>query len=289
MKNNPNTDSSRESHDSTPFHRIPQGFKPRRRLGQHFLIDRRKLQRLVDCAEIGAEESILEVGAGTGNLTEILQRHSSHVIAIEKDSLLVEYLKRRFKGKPGVKIIEGDVLKIELPQFDKVVSSPPYGISSRLLFTLLEKRFKSATLVFQKEFAERLVAKAGTRDYGRLTVMLQSRATADLLEFVPRTAFQPSPKVDSFIVQIRKKNDTDNENTKTFHQVVRAMFSQRRRIASTVLRHWLERNGISATETIINSLDIPAKRVFELTIDDFKNISRNLQQHNTVELTPTGG
>ncbi len=263
---------------------IPDGIRPRRRLGQHFLIDRQKLQRLVDLAEIHGEETILEVGAGTGNLTDVLQRYASQVIAIEKDLQLVEYLRRRFQGKQGVKIVQGDVLRIELPRFDKVVSSPPYSISSRLLFTLLEKEFRSATLMFQKEFAERLVAEAGTREYGRLTIMLQRRANAELFDFVPRTAFRPMPKVDSFIVQIRAKNQTSGEYTGIFDKIVRVLFSQRRRVASTVLRHWLEKSGISAAEIPINSLNIPAKRVFQLTVEDIEKICRGLQQHR-VELT----
>ncbi len=246
------------------------------------MIDRQKLQRLVDLAEINGKETILEVGAGTGNLTDVLQTYASQVIAIEKDLHLVEYLRRRFQGKQGVKIVHGDVLRMELPHFDKIVSSPPYSISSRLLFNLLEKKFKSATLMFQKEFAERLVAEAGTREYGRLTIMLQRKANAELFDFIPRTAFRPIPKVDSFIVQIRAKNKTEEERTEIFDEVVRILFSQRRRKASTVLRHWLEKSGMFPTEIPIDSLNIPAKRVFELTAEDIEIICRKLQQ-NRVE------
>ena len=112
--------------------------------------------------------------------------------------------------------------------------------------------------------------------------MLQRRANAELFDFVPRTAFRPIPKVDSFIVQIRAKNKTEEERTGIFDDVVRILFSQRRRKASTVLRHWLEKSGMFPAKIPIDSLNIPAKRVFELTAEDIEIICRNLQQ-NRVE------
>ena len=139
------------------------------------------------------------------------------------------------RDEKGLLVVQGDILRVDLPSFDKVVSSPPYTISSGLLFFLLARKFRSATMTFQKEFAERLVAKPGTRDYGRLTVMLQHAASAQLFDFVPRTAFRPVPKVDSFMVQIVPKKQRPDMNRELFSRMVKALFSQRRRIAGTVI------------------------------------------------------
>ncbi|MFH0848329.1 MAG: 16S rRNA (adenine(1518)-N(6)/adenine(1519)-N(6))-dimethyltransferase RsmA [archaeon] len=278
MSNNQSTGSSQELHRSETARAEFKRFKPRRKLGQNFLVDRRQLQRLVDLAEVDQRDIVLEVGAGTGNLTEILQRSAGKVIAVEKDQMLVEHLNKKFEGKSNLQIIGGDVLRIDLPPFDKVVSSPPYNISSALIFTLMQRKFKVASMILQKEFAQRLVAEVGTREYGRLTIMLQHRATAELLDFVPRTSFRPIPKIDSFMVRIVPR-DIIRGKEDLFENLVRILFSQRRRLAESVLRRWLEDEGVSGAREIAGSSGIHSKRVFELTTEEIERISESLRNH----------
>ena len=131
-----------------------------RRKGQNFLVDRDVLSRIADYAELNPTDRILEIGAGTGNLTEVLSRRAGRVYAVEVDSGLAAGLKGRFAN---VVVISGDALKVELPDYNKVVSNLPYQISSKITYRLLSKPFDLAVLMYQKEFAKRLIACAGDR------------------------------------------------------------------------------------------------------------------------------
>jgi len=151
---------------------------PLKRFGQHFLIDKKVRENLVQLAGLTPQDTVLEVGPGLGFLTAALVTKASRLIAVEKDRTLAGYLTTKFASNTNLTVTEGDVLKIELPDFTKVVSSPPYNISSKLILLLLNSRFKRAVLLLQQEFVGRLMAPSGTREYGRLTVMFQSRAQA---------------------------------------------------------------------------------------------------------------
>jgi 16S rRNA (adenine1518-N6/adenine1519-N6)-dimethyltransferase len=162
------------------------GVFPKKRLGQHFTVDMDLLQRLVSHASLTSDDIVLEVGAGLGFLTQLLSRECKKVIAVEVDPTLVKILREQLHKLKNVDLVEGDILEVSLPTFTKVVSAPPYSISSPLLFRLLECDFDLAVLILQKEFAERLAASVGTKDYGRLTVNIYFRADVELLDSVPR-------------------------------------------------------------------------------------------------------
>jgi len=247
-----------------------------RRYGQNFLTDDTILQRIVDHAALRKDETILEVGAGTGNLTAVIRRHTNKAIAVENDHRLVGILRKRFQGDDNVEIIEGDILKVALPAFDKVVANPPYNISSKLIFLLLEKKFSSMTMVLQKEFASRLVAEAGSADYGRLTVAVNHKANVELLDFVPRTAFRPIPEVDSQIVRIVPKARIVPVNEVFLHQMMRYLFSQRRRTLRGVLRRATETIAKESLGKIIEPKDLLERRVFQLTTSEFEHLSNLL-------------
>jgi len=144
---------------------------PKKRLGQNFMIEEDLLRLMISGASLNKNDVVLEIGAGLGFLTRLLSQECKQVIAVEVDPRLMRILRTELQDLENVKLIRGDVLKVPIPSFSKVVSNPPFYISSPILFWLLDKKFERATVTFQKEFAERLVASAGTREYGRLTVM----------------------------------------------------------------------------------------------------------------------
>ena len=201
---------------------------PRKRLGQNFLVDDSTLRRMVSYASLSKEDIVLEIGAGLGFLTQQLAEKAKQVIAVEIDPRLVELLENRLSSYGNVSVLQGDILKLVVPCFDKVVSTPPYSISSPLLFWLLEKGFGQGVLTFQEEFARRLAAPVASEDYGRLTVTTYYRAEVELLDFVPRESFWPPPKVDSMIVRLRPREPPFFvEDEEVFLEIVRAIFTQR--------------------------------------------------------------
>lgn len=191
------------------------------RLGQHFMIDAKFLKRVVEAAGLRKSDEVLEVGAGEGALTRLLAERCS-VISIERDKKLVA----RFKElHPDLPIIEGDALKVEWPEFDKCVSNLPYSISKRFLLKLLQQDFQLAVLVLQEEFAQKLVAEPGGKDYGVVSVCAQLCCDVELLDRVPRNAFKPQPKVDSRIVRLRRRQRLD----RGFLRFVTKLFQSRNR------------------------------------------------------------
>lgn len=231
---------------------------------------------MVDHAALMRGETILEVGAGTGNLTAVIQRHTTKVMAIEKDHRLATLLRQRFRHNNNVEVIEGDILKIPLPTFDKVVASPPYNISSKLIFLLLERSTKPMTMILQKEFAQRLVADPGSANYGRLTVAVRHKADTELLDFVPRTAFRPIPRVDSFVIRIVPKTQIAVVNECFLNQMLLRLFSQRRRTLKGVLRHAMDTSTNEALEDLVEPTDLLKKRIFQLTTPEFESLANCL-------------
>jgi dimethyladenosine transferase len=207
---------------------------------QHFLMDEHVLRRMADYAEIRKGEKILEIGAGTGNLTSFLVAKGGKVYAIEKDRDLFKMLEDEFSSS-NCEIICGDALKMDLPDFDRVVSNLPYSISSGMTFKILEHNFSMGILTYQLEFARRLLGAVGSRDYGRLTIGVSYRATVEFLEKVSKGAFYPVPKVDSAIVRMVPGEPTfhftGEANEKFFFKFVNAVFTQRRKKLKNAMRN----------------------------------------------------
>jgi 16S rRNA (adenine1518-N6/adenine1519-N6)-dimethyltransferase len=203
-----------------------------RRKGQNFLIDPQILSRIADFARLDASDRVLEIGAGTGNLTEALSRRAGWVYAVEVDRDLATGLNGRF---PNVEVIEGDAQKIELPDYNKIVSNLPYQISSKMTYRLLRRPFDLAVLMYQKEFAKRLIAKPGTDDYGRLAMSIGLYARAEILEYVPRTAFRPNPRVASAIVRLNPLPERLDANHYELMRFVSDLFNHRRKKLAAAL------------------------------------------------------
>jgi 16S rRNA (adenine1518-N6/adenine1519-N6)-dimethyltransferase len=150
-------------------------------------------------------------------------------VAVEKDPRITEVLGEQLNGLSNVTVVEGDVLKAELPEFNKVVAIPPYYLSSRLVTWLLERKVDCAVLILQREFANRLVAAIGSEDYGWLTVLACHDAKVELLDSVPTAAFYPQPKVESVIVRLTpwKTTPFNVKDEVFFNRLVRWLFTER--------------------------------------------------------------
>lgn len=199
------------------------------KLGQHFLTDERVLDRIVRYAELTEKDIVLEIGGGPGNLTQRLSQAAGRVVTIEIDSRYAQCLEETLGGA-NVTVIEGDALKVTLPHFNKVVSNLPYQISSGITFRLLDHTFDFAILMYQLEFAKRMLASPGTSDYGRLTVTAQYHASIELLETVPSSAFKPHPRVQSAILKLTPREPPYRvDDLDFFNRFLKAVFSQRRK------------------------------------------------------------
>jgi len=224
---------------------------PRKRLGQSFLVDAEAMKEMISYAYLSKKDAVLEIGAGLGFLTEQLAEKAGRVIAVEVDSRLARVLRERLRNRANVSLVEGDILKLNLQEFQKVVSTSPYSISSPLLFWLLERKFELAVLAFQEEFAQRLVAQVGSGDYGRLTVAVYCRAEVELLDLIPKDRFWPSPDVDSRIVRLKPKKPPfriDDEDF--FYEVVRVIFAQKNKKLRNAAVPLLGKLGVPKTEVL---------------------------------------
>ena len=252
--------------------------RPSKKLGQNFLKDLEIANAIVSAANLDRTDSVMEPGAGHGVITRLLESKASHVIAVEKDRRLAGELRREFSRSTSVEIIEGDVLKTRLPTFNKVVGTPPYNISSKLILLLQGSPFAKAHLVFQKEFAARLLARPGTRDYGRLSVTAQRTMTMNSLMVVPRESFIPKPKIDSILVCFEPKPYRTEVDATILNDMVRGIFTQRRRLVRGALFHFLKLQlGRDQARSIVSSLDLPASRVYELSIRELEEIAIRLR------------
>jgi 16S rRNA (adenine1518-N6/adenine1519-N6)-dimethyltransferase len=264
-------------------------FFPKKRFGQSFLIDSDLMQKLPSYASVSDSDIVLEIGAGLGFLTRLLAQKCRKVIAVEIDNKLVKILKEQLHDLRNIELIEGDVLKVSIPHFNKVVSTPPYSISSPLLFWLLEKNFDCAVLAFQKEYAERLNASVGSKDYSRLTVSTYYRTDVELLDYVPKELFYPPPDVDSIVVRLKpRKPPFSIVDDTLFLELVQALFTQRNRKVRNSVIPFLQRQGFEREEAlkIADSLLFHDKRVRELAPEDFgaiaNEITRKRYEKNTL-------
>jgi 16S rRNA (adenine1518-N6/adenine1519-N6)-dimethyltransferase len=216
---------------------------PRKRLGQSFLEDMNIVRRIVELAEPAADQTIVEIGAGLGFMTEELAKRAGRVIAIEVDPRLAAVLRERFTGQDRVEVLEKDVLKYDFSSACpgariKVVGNIPYHISSPILFRLLDFRrsISSMLLMFQKELADRIAAPPGTKNYGVPSVLV-ARYTMTTCELaVPPTCFYPVPDVVSSVLRIVVRQEPNLPDEAPFAKIVRAAFAQRRKTLWNNLR-----------------------------------------------------
>jgi 16S rRNA (adenine1518-N6/adenine1519-N6)-dimethyltransferase len=225
---------------------------------QHFLIDRRAVQIIADAVDI-AGRRVLEIGPGRGVLTRALLERGASVIAVELDRTLVDELEMDFCSEidtGALQLIHGDAIRCELPLFDIVVANLPYSASSKITFRLLAVGFEVAVLMFQKEFAQRMMAPPGTPDTGRLSIMAQTYASIErILELSPG-AFRPKPQVRSVVLKLTPHPPPYPISDECFYaDIVRELFSFRRKTVRRALHTARGRLGPDRVEMIFKSID----------------------------------
>lgn len=208
-------------------------------LGQNFLVDKNILRKIIQTANIKEGEKVLEIGAGIGTLTFALAGEGAFVVAIEKDGKLVSVLKEFASGYSNIRVINDDILKLDLgailEEFPawKVVSDLPYNIASPILFKLIsfKEKLSSIIVMVQREFAERITAQPGDKNYSFLTIKMQYHMDIEIIHKVSRTVFFPPPRVDSTLVALKplKNPRVKVSNEELFFKIADAMFRMRRK------------------------------------------------------------
>ena len=221
------------------------GLHMSKKLGQNFLIDAGIVQGIVDAAQIHPGDHVLEIGPGIGTLTQGLAEAGADVTAVELDKKLPAVLAETLKAYDRVRIVPGDILKVDIPALMgqepfKVVANLPYYITTPILMTLLERRLPITMMVtmVQKEVAERMTARPGSRSYGALSVAVQYYTEPEIVLNVPPRSFIPAPEVDSVVIACRVCSvpAVKVSEEKLFFRVVRAAFGQRRKTLANALR-----------------------------------------------------
>ncbi len=235
-------------------------FKPSKVLGQNFLIDVNILKIMLTTAALHPSDAVLEIGPGLGVLTEWLARWAGRVVAIEKDKKLFAYLRERLAATSNIELIEADALSLDLESFfaggiNKVVSNLPYSVGSRLLVNMVEAQHAPEQIVVtvQKEVADRLAAKSGTKDYGFISVMAQTRYEVSVRKEISPTCFMPSPEVKSAIVNLNRRDEAGGEDPEArarLRELVKKAFSHRRKQLLPMLRPELGGSAAARLEQI---------------------------------------
>lgn len=221
-------------------HTVRTLLSPNTSIGQHFLKNPAVVDAIVAKSNIRPTDTVLEVGPGTGNLTVRLLTQAKKVVAIEFDRRMVREVLKRVEGtehERNLSVIQGDVLKVDIPYFDVCVANLPYQISSPFLFKMLAHRpmFRCAVIMFQLEFAQRLIAKAGDELYCRLSVNTQLLAKVESLLKVGKGNFRPPPKVDSLVVKIEIKNPPPPVNFIEWDGLIRMLFNRKNKTLHAIL------------------------------------------------------
>jgi 16S rRNA (adenine1518-N6/adenine1519-N6)-dimethyltransferase len=256
----------------------------RKRFGQHFL-EPAWVTKVVDAIEPNADQTFLEIGPGGGALTRPLAARAGRIIAVEIDRDLATALTE--ESIPNLRIVQADVLDVDLadllrdePRPVRVAGNLPYNVSSPILFSIMAaassgERFADATLMLQREVAQRLVARPGTKEYGTLAIQVALVAEVRHLLTLPPGAFRPPPKVTSAVVQLRfRPPSVDVGDARVFERLVRGIFLQRRKTLSNALKPVADALGRSSVELIERAQVDGGLRPEALTLEQIARLSR---------------
>lgn len=265
--------------------------RPKKQLGQNFLINPEVVNIILEAGELTDKDTVIEIGAGLGHLTEALAERAKQVIAVEVDQLLYKALAAQFSIDARVHLLNADILKLELnslfesdntPHLYKVMANLPYNITTPILWKLLAHREQigSCVLMMQKEVAERIVAGPGGKDYGALTIGVAYHAETTLSATLSPENFYPAPKVDSALLKLtmRESPTVSVENEELFFKVVRTAFRTRRKM----LKNALVRGRFASADRLAAAFEelriAPERRAETLDITEFAALANFLSQ-----------
>lgn len=265
-----------------------QQIRPKKSLGQNFLRDKNIARKMVEIFSPGTNDIVLEIGPGTGILSELIAGTCERLILVEKDYRAVDILKQHFEREERVTIFHGDILDMELQEITtddrrvRVIGNIPYNITSPILFHLLDqwKYVSDVMMLVQYEVAHRIMARPSTAEYGILSVLSQTWSTPSFLFKVPPTVFYPRPAVNSAVIRLvfdRRRDDIVDEDL--YRTVVRGTFGQRRKMLRSSLKNMFP--GIPFHTGIVH-FNVN-KRPEECSVDDFIHLTRELYAVNRNE------
>ena len=264
------------------------GIKLNKNLGQNYLIDKNKRDQIISFGNISKDDVVLEIGSGIGTLTIEIAKRAKKVISIEQDKRICEILAERLREEKidNVELINDDALKIDFPEFNKIISNLPYQISSPITFKFLDYDFDLAVLMYQKEFAQRMNGKVGSKNYSRLSAMLYFKCSVEKLTDVSCESFIPKPKIDSSVVMLTpKEHDLTIEEFNNYSKFTKALFQQRNKKIKNALidsRHVFCNLDKKVLKNRLNSVedeilvDFLKKRVVVLKPEEILLLSREL-------------
>lgn len=259
-------------------------FKPKKKLGQHFLIDKNIIRKIINAFSPSENDLIVEIGPGKGILTDELVKHSKNLILVEIDNQLVADLQTKF---PELKIINKDILECNFSTdfFEskyRIIGNLPYYITSQILFKIFDNKNNiiDAMIMIQKEVAERLVAKPSSKEYGILSVFTQFYSDVEILFNVSKNVFYPKPEVDSSIVRLNLKSEIklNKLEENTFRRIVKTAFNQRRKILKNSLKNMFKDLETSKLEKFFSLPFDFSRRAEELSLDDFIYLAKNFAE-----------
>lgn len=265
------------------------GIKPKKSLGQNFLINEGIYRKIIAATEIERGDIVVEIGPGLGTLTQYLLDTGAEVVAVEKDTVLAGYLKQKFVNQKHVKIIEGDILKFNPSHYSlitnhyKLVGNIPYYLTSHLLRIIFETwpSPELIVLTLQKEVAQRICAKPPKMSL--LAVSVQYYSKPKIVSYVSKNSFWPAPEVDSAIVRLKPHARTDADLTRTnaehFFQVVKIGFSGKRKQLGNNLARELKLTKKFVEEKLKSISVEPKRRAETLTLNEWQNITITLLPH----------
>lgn len=263
-------------------------FNFQKKFGQNFLINTGVLEDIIDAAEVTDEDMVLEIGPGIGTMTQYLCENAGQVIAVEIDTNLIPILKDTLSAYDNVRIINDDILKVDINELAKeynngrpikVVANLPYYITTPIIMGLFESHvpIESITVMVQKEVADRMQAGPGTKDYGALSLAVQYYSKPQIVVNVPPSCFMPQPKVGSTVISLRRHQQpvVQVEDEKLMFKVIRASFNQRRKTLANGLNNY---GGINLTkeqiQQSIEELGVPVNiRGEALSLEQFACLS----------------
>lgn len=260
---------------------------------QHFLVDDRVVDRIPGFLPDAVDTShILEIGGGPGVLTDRLLAVAEQVTVIERDPTFAAHLREEFAAaveSDQLTVIEGDALEVDLPEFSACVSNLPYSASSEIAFRLLPLG-KPLVLMFQKEFADRMAAESGSDEYGRLSVSAQHFADVEIVEYVPNTAFDPQPAVQSAVVRLMPRDpDYEVDDEEFFLDFVKALFTQRRKTIRNGIRNTAHISGLDDPDAVVEAADeeMLRRRAGKVAPAEFAALATVAAEYGITE--PNGG